>query len=88
MFAVAFLGLFSANSLAQNPVKWELESDTKGKSLAEGEKFDAKLKATIEGNWYLYGVEQPEGGPISTTLSVPENSVYGIAGKDHDTKAA
>jgi len=81
LFAVAFLAMFSASSLAQDPVKWELESDAKGKSLADGEKFEAKLKATIEGNWYLYGIEQPEGGPISTTLSVPENSIYEIAGK-------
>ncbi len=68
-------------SLAQNPVKWELESEVKGKEVKANQKFKAKLKAEIEGNWYLYGLEQPDGGPISTTVSLPENSEFKIDGK-------
>ena len=40
-----FLPLFS---LAQNPSKWSLASDAKGKSLKAGDVFKANLKAEIE----------------------------------------
>lgn len=72
---------FTFSAFAQNPVKWNLESGVKGKEVQKGEKFTAKLKAEIEGNWYLYGLEQPDGGPISTTIKIPEDAVYKLNGK-------
>ncbi|MDQ3800098.1 MAG: hypothetical protein M3384_11635, partial [Acidobacteriota bacterium] len=67
--------------LAQNPAKWSLESDAKGKSLKAGEKFKAALRAEIEDGWHLYALEQPEGGPIATTVKVAENVPFIIEGK-------
>jgi thiol:disulfide interchange protein DsbD len=66
---------------AQNPVAWSLESDAKGKTLKKGEALKVKLKAAIEGNWNLYAVEQPEGGPFPTKITVPENLPFEIEGK-------
>ena len=69
------------SALAQNPVSWSLESDAKGKSLKKDETFKVKLKANIEGDWHLYAVEQPEGGPFPTKITVAENLPFQIEGK-------
>ncbi len=66
---------------AQNPVSWSLESDAKGKTVKVNESFKADLKAQIEGNWHLYAVEQPEGGPFPTKITLPEDSLFKIEGK-------
>ncbi len=70
-----------ASSFAQNPVSWSLESGAKGKTLKADEKINAKLKANIEGDWHLYAVEQPEGGPFPTKITIAENSPFAIDGK-------
>ena len=75
---VLFLPAFA---LAQNPVSWSLESDAKGKSFKKDEVFKAKLKATIEGEWHLYAVEQPTGGPFPTKITVAENLPFQLEGK-------
>lgn len=74
---VLFLPVLAA---AQNPVAWSLESDAKGKNLKPNESFKAKLKAAIEGEWYLYAVEQPEGGPFPTKITTPENTPFQMDG--------
>ncbi|HXG83033.1 MAG TPA: cytochrome c biogenesis protein CcdA [Pyrinomonadaceae bacterium] len=79
--AIAVFLTFPALLLAQNPVSWTLESDAEGKTLESGEKIKVKLKANIEKNWYLYAVEQPEGGPYPTKISIAENSPFRIDGK-------
>lgn len=68
-------------AFAQNPVSWSLESDAKGKSLKSGAQFKAKLKAAIENGWHLYAVEQPEGGPNPTRITIAENSLFQLDGK-------
>lgn len=76
--AILFFSIFAQ---AQNPVSWSLESDAKGKTLKADEKFSAKLKANIEGEWHLYAVEQPTGGPFPTKITVAENLPFQIEGK-------
>lgn len=76
----AFL-LFPVLTFGQNPVSWSLESDAKSKTLKAEEKFKAKLKAKIEGVWHLYAVEQPEGGPFPTKITVSENLPFQLDGK-------
>lgn len=73
--------LLSAVSFAQNPVSWSLESDLTGKSLKPNSTFKVKLKAAIEGEWHLYAIEQPEGGPFPTKISIAENAPFQIQGK-------
>jgi len=68
-------------TFAQNPVSWSLESDAKGKSLKPNETIKAKLKANIEGDWHLYAVEQPAGGPFPTKITIAENAPFQIDGK-------
>jgi hypothetical protein len=82
LITISLFILFSAIFVsAQNPVSWSLESAARGKSLAEGETFSAKLKANIEGDWHLYAVEQPEGGPFPTRITAADNTPFQIDGK-------
>jgi thiol:disulfide interchange protein DsbD len=80
-FLILIVLFLPANALAQNPVSWSLESDAKGRTLKSGETFKAKLKAAIEGEWHLYAVEQPEGGPFPTRITIAENSPFQLEGK-------
>ena len=68
-------------SFAQSPVSWSLESGAKGKLLKTDEKIEVELNARIEGKWHLYAVEQPEGGPFPTKITVAENLPFTIDGK-------
>ncbi len=80
-FIIVLLLALPLISLAQNPTKWSLESDAKGKSLKTEETFKAKLKAEIESGWHLYSVEQPIGGPFPTKITIAENTPFRIEGK-------
>src|SRR5205814_5116496 len=44
-------------------------------------RLNASLKAEIEKGWHLYALEQPEGGPIATTIKVTEGVPFLIDGK-------
>ena len=70
--------LLPAAGLAQNPAKWSLESEAKGKSFKTGETFKAVLKAEVEEGWHLYALDQPKGGPIATTIKVADSVPFEI----------
>ncbi|MEJ7846502.1 MAG: cytochrome c biogenesis protein CcdA [Pyrinomonadaceae bacterium] len=73
-------------AFAQNPAKWSLESDAKGKSFKSGEVFQAFLKAEVEEGWHLYALDQPKGGPIATTIKVTEGVPFVIASEIESPK--
>jgi thiol:disulfide interchange protein DsbD len=66
---------------AQNPVSWTLEFESKGKPAAVGKTFKVRLKAKIDGPWHLYAIEQPDGGPIPTTITSAVPETFAIDGK-------
>src|SRR4051794_4510725 len=71
--------LFSS-AMSQAPASWSLSSDATDKTLKAGDTFKTELKATIEGGWHLYALEQPAGGPIATTIKVTEGIPLSIDG--------
>lgn len=77
---VAFI-LLVGGVAAQNPTRWVLDSPVKGKAIKAGEEFEVKVKAEVEPGWYLYGLDQPEGGPIATRVTLPEGVPYQIVGQ-------
>ena len=78
---IAFILLaLSAVVFGQDPGKWSLTSDVQGKGLSRDQTFNAALKAEIEPGWHLYALEQPEGGPIATTIKVTEGKPFEITG--------
>ncbi|MBC7901577.1 MAG: thioredoxin family protein [Saprospiraceae bacterium] len=80
------LALLPLSVFAQNPAKWSLESDTKGKSVKAGETAKATLKAQVEEGWHLYALDQPVGGPIATTIIVSEGRPFELAGNIESPK--
>lgn len=78
---IAVVFLFVVSAVAQNPTKWILESDAKGKSLNAGDTFAVTVRAEVEPGWHLYSLDQPKGGPIATTIKVAEGSQFEIVGK-------
>jgi thiol:disulfide interchange protein len=74
---ISFLLFIStAVTLAQDPTKWSLESDSKAKAVTTGTKVSAKLTAEIEPGWHLYALDQPDGGPIATTMKIAEGKPF------------
>ena len=73
--------LFSSAGFAQNPAKWSLSSDSKDKTLKSADIIKAELKAAIESGWHLYALEQPEGGPVATTIKITEGKTFEISGE-------
>ncbi|MEJ7624638.1 MAG: cytochrome c biogenesis protein CcdA [Pyrinomonadaceae bacterium] len=66
---------------AQEPAKWTLSTDRPAATLKSGDSIQANLQANIEAGWKLYALEQPEGGPIATTIKVTEGLPFALGGK-------
>jgi len=66
---------------AQSPAKWSLSSDSQATELSKDAKIKVFLKAEIDSGWHLYALEQPEGGPIATTIKITEGKPFEIDGK-------
>jgi thiol:disulfide interchange protein len=72
--------LFPLILFAQNPAKWSLSLAPATGVIKAGDKVRIDLKADIEQGWHLYALEQPEGGPIATTIKVTEGKPFQIDG--------
>ena len=74
---IAILLLTGANAMAQvsQPVKWAFSLKT-----VDAQTIDVVAQASIEKGWHAYGVNLPDGGPISTTLTVLPNEAYELVG--------
>ena len=70
--------LFPLAAVAQDPTKWRLESDEKGKQLVADQQTRVILKADVEPGWHLYALDQPAGGPIATTIKVSEGRPFSL----------
>jgi thiol:disulfide interchange protein len=66
---------------AQDPAKWNLTVATGKDGSKTGSVVGGLLKANIEKGWHLYALDQPEGGPIPTTIKVSEGSSVEIVGE-------
>ena len=77
---VLLLLILPVAALAQDPTKWRLES-TEYHETAHAKRAPVRLYATVEPGWHLYGLDQPAGGPIPTTIKVSEGSPFKIVGE-------
>jgi thiol:disulfide interchange protein len=76
-FVLLVLPIFG---LAQNPTTWSLES-TEYKEGSPVTRATIRLHAAVEPGWHLYGLDQPPGGPIPTSIKVSEGSPFRIVGE-------
>ena len=54
-----------------SPVQWHIKN-APTKPWRLGAKFDLTLAGQIEPGWHVYALEEPEGGPLATTVSLSE----------------
>ena len=83
---VTFIGLSAAaaqTNAAENPVHWSIAPIQK--PSAPGSTFTAKLLARIDPGWHLYALEQEEGGPIPTEITLAGQSYLSL-GTIHASK--
>ncbi|HET8549047.1 MAG TPA: cytochrome c biogenesis protein CcdA, partial [Bryobacteraceae bacterium] len=75
LLALLTLVACAPNAFSQrlNPVKWKLEFEPS--AAAPGAAVLGRLTATIEGEWHLYSMTTPKGGPIITTIALAEKPV-------------
>ncbi|HEY8062095.1 MAG TPA: cytochrome c biogenesis protein CcdA [Gemmatimonadales bacterium] len=77
---MAGLILLPARAGAQeHPVTWSLASPRK--SVRQGEKFTALLRADIPGGWHLYSLTEPPDGPVATAISLAAGGSFVLVGR-------
>ena len=73
---VALLLLAQTPAIPANAVTWTLAAP---RPVRAGGAVSLTLTATIAPGWHLYAMAQPEGGPISTEISLPANAMATFA---------
>ncbi len=64
------------------PVKWEF-----AKERSAPRELHLIINATIDEDWYLYGQEIPDGGPIPTFFHIDETEHFELIGSMEDLKS-
>jgi thiol:disulfide interchange protein len=78
--AIIVLCSIAAHAQVLNPVTWTTEVSKTNASV--GDEIELILKATIEGNWYMYANDfDPDCGPLLTELQFTDVKNYQIVGK-------
>lgn len=62
----------------ENPVEWSLKAPPQ--TVKAGSTFAVKVTARPEKGWYLYSLDQEEGGPIPTRIRLPAGQLFESAG--------
>jgi len=68
--------IFGVSGFAQNPTKWTLEAKDLKDPIKNGDSFAVTLHVSIEPGWHLYSIDQPEGGPIPTTIKIADGKPF------------
>ena len=72
--------LLFALLLQAAPVQWAVTAPAAGSAAKAGGKLAVTVTATIAPGWHLYSLKKMEGGPIATTIVVPEGQPFRLAG--------
>lgn len=81
LFTVLIAVFAVCGAFGQNPVSWKLESSEPVTEFKKGAPVKISVKAMIDGKWHLYAVDQPDGGPMPTKITVPEGLPFELKGK-------
>jgi DsbC/DsbD-like thiol-disulfide interchange protein len=77
--ALTWLAASAMAAGAEDPVDWSGRMAVE-KPLMRGARFTVELEAHIQPGWHLYALDQPEGGPIATEISLPAGQQFLFAG--------
>jgi thiol:disulfide interchange protein DsbD len=70
----------AAQDISTDPITWSIAAKEKTVSSKPGGTFIVYLTAKIEAGWHLYSLDQPEGGPKPTRITVPSEQVFEQSG--------
>ncbi|SFS61781.1 protein-disulfide reductase DsbD domain-containing protein [Sphingobacterium wenxiniae] len=76
LIAAILLTISGAMAQIYNPVKWQVAS----KKLNNNEAV-VYIKAIVDNGWHIYGLNVPDGGPISTSFDFTASKDYTLNGK-------
>lgn len=65
---------------AAAPVSWSIGAPKQATKVAAGERVAVKVLAVIEPGWHLYGLKKLDGGPIATSIGLPDGQAFRAAG--------
>ncbi len=68
--------LLTSAAFAQDPTKWKLTLENSGDEAAAGTVVKGVLSVEVEPGWHLYALDQPDGGPIKTTIKIAPESPF------------
>ncbi len=77
--AILLLSVGGLASQILEPVRWQFTHEK-----ADDKEVHLLITATIDDNWYLYGQEIPEGGPIPTLINIDESEYFEFLGPVED----
>ena len=75
---LAILLLASQGTL--DPISWSLAAPS-GATAAPGGTINLALTATIDEGWHLYSIKLEPGGPVPTSINVPDGQIFSAAGE-------
>ncbi len=61
----------TANAAPKPPVQWHIKA-APAKPLKAGSRFSVTLTGDLDPGWHLYALEEPEGGPVATEITLTE----------------
>lgn len=73
IFALVIVSVLTQAQML-NPTKWEFDSKQNGREA------ELIFKATMEEGWHVYDISLPEGGPIATTISYDDSTLFRFVG--------
>jgi thiol:disulfide interchange protein len=79
LFAFLALKTTPGHSQILDPVKWEF-----GKEWLDNGELYIVFRASIENNWYLYGLNIPDGGPIPTSIHLDPSAHFELVGNPQE----
>ncbi len=62
------------------PVQWAITAPAAKSQVAAGRKIAVTLAASIAPGWHLYSLKKLDGGPIPTSIALPEGQPFRLAG--------
>ncbi len=72
--------LLLALLLQTAPVQWSISAPMAGSSATPGGRIAVTLAASIAPGWHLYSLKKLDGGPIATTIALPEGQPFKLVG--------
>ncbi len=65
----------------EHPIQWSARLKAPGLPVSPGGTFEVALTASVKDGWHLYSMTQGPGGPIPTSITLPEGQLFSRAGR-------